>query len=176
MIPPNFKASQVLRADDLNSLVRYCGQRIYALPPLMIEQTADGRIVLSVRRTEAIWARLTSTAANPYGWQQIVPATAGTWVDGVMSSDPIKDPAYEYNNNTAVPVGTRVRMERGAQNNHWLFQLGPCQSSISAQPVPPVDYIGTAYLPVKPPPNLAHFAAILQITQSGIQLSHPFVP
>src|SRR5437879_961637 len=141
---PEFKAGDKLKAADLNALVKlFRAGKLYANPPLDLKAGANG-FVLSLVRPAEIWARITGMSSGAYSWQQITPGPNGTGVDGVMMGTTSVEPAHEWNGNTTVPTGTRVRMRRGTESGVWLFQLAACQAATQPAPIPPVPPLNNA--------------------------------
>jgi hypothetical protein len=97
--------------------------------PLALQRTPAGWVLRLIQSPE-FTARITGApSGTAYPWQAVYPTAGGSWSDdaSTISGTTTHDPAFEFNGNTQVPVGTRVLLR--VYKNEKRFQLGLCSTS-----------------------------------------------
>jgi hypothetical protein len=90
-----------------------------------VRQDATG-VGFHAFEAEEFWAKITSgPTSNKYAWTQVIDSVSGgvlTWgtPSGVKAGTTSVYPAYEINNNGAVPANVIVRMWRGTGEYYYF--------------------------------------------------------
>lgn len=134
---PRQKRGKAIKAELLNSLAE-ATERNAALG---VAAPASMTTVAGVPRIQPpdsgrITVRIVARGSGAfYSWQEIYPTSGGNYADGLRSGTTTQDNALELNGNTAVDAGTRT--EIWLVNGQWVFQVGACNPTAKAQPIPP---------------------------------------
>lgn len=159
------KQGDTIKASWLNRLRDAAAKalNIKAEAPLEAIRTAGGWIIrFATNPWGYFWIRILS-GAEPYAWQEAIPASGGTWQVGSKSGTLAIDPAWEQNGNTSVPIGVIVVARRALSSGTIIFQLAPCSTN---QPAPHVTPGFLSAPPTNAIPPLMEMAIGSQVSPS----------
>lgn len=121
---PRVAKGQPIEAEHGNAIFEAAESlQLVGIPPIMV----DGNTIRYDGNPPGFWVKLTgapSSTAHP--WQEVVPQTGGTWINGARSGTTSTDPAYELNGSTATLTNKYARAWRDPVSNEVRFHYSTC--------------------------------------------------
>ena len=122
---PRFVQGRPIRAADLNAIAAMAEQSasLQVGPGLNARSDGSGVNIMMSGTTTIDAQIIAGSGAGPYDWQQIFPASGGTWIPGPMSGGAAFNAAY---NDLAVTPGTLPCnvVLRWSTAGEWRFSMG----------------------------------------------------
>lgn len=121
---PRVTPGEPIKAEHANAIYEAEEMlEIVGVPPIVV----DGNEIRYEGSPPGFWIKLTgapSSTAHP--WQEVIPASGGSWTNGSRSGTTSTDPAYEINGSTATLTNKYARAWRDPVSYEIRFNYSTC--------------------------------------------------